>query len=156
METPTEEIHQLAEGAGRILEEAHSARLKGQAQVCCTLPKEVLEEFMDRVARAYYPRGLDEAVEGLMRKALLEAGPKSKPEQSFVKHRYFDIPRRCFILTMLPGAEHKKLEEWNRRHDDVVVGTGSKGEVWIMNESELAKWRQQQQRTQRPLESRGA
>jgi hypothetical protein len=146
METPTRVLHELAEETRRLDQQAHSARLKGQVHVCCTVPKDLLEEFIDRVARSYYPRGLDEAVEGLMRKALLQVGPK--PEDPFAERRHFSIPRRCFILTTLPGAEHRKLQEWNRRHDDVVVGTGSRGEVWLMNQSELAKWEQQRkQRT---------
>jgi hypothetical protein len=106
---------------------------EAQAEIVCTVPKELLEEFQERVASSYYPGGLSEAVSDVMKKALLERGPK--PEHPFGERRQIKIPRSSFILFTLPPDEHEKLQRWKKTWDRIEVFPGSRGEVWLMNET---------------------
>jgi hypothetical protein len=63
----------------KLLEEGRNRELKGEALVCLTVPKELLQEFQDDVVAPYYPQGdISEAVAGLMRAAVLKKQKKLK------------------------------------------------------------------------------
>jgi hypothetical protein len=130
-------LHELAgEVAGevrRLQQEAREKESRGQAEITCTIPKELLEDFIKRVCALYYPGGLSQAVSDMMNKALLERGPK--PEHPFADGVKFYIPRSDFILFTLPESEHKKLVEWKKIQDRIEVAPGSRCEVLLMNET---------------------
>jgi hypothetical protein len=55
--------------------------------------------------------------------------------------RHFAIPKSCFVLFVLPAHEWKKLRKWIQKNDHVTIAPSSNGEVFLLNETELAKWR---------------
>jgi hypothetical protein len=73
---PSELLDTLATEARKLIEEAKNRDLKGEALVCCTVPKELLQEFQDRVVVSYYPGGISEAVADLIRAAVLKKQKK--------------------------------------------------------------------------------
>ncbi|MGB8781046.1 MAG: hypothetical protein WCD81_10415 [Candidatus Bathyarchaeia archaeon] len=131
-------VHEVAAGTRRLIEEAEKNSLKGEALVCCTVSKDLLQDFQDRVVYPHYPGGISEAVSHLMRAAVQKTGPKAK--HPFVEHREFHIPRSAFILFTLPPGEWDKLKEWTHKHEDIFVSTSgerSAGEVILINETRL-------------------
>lgn len=133
-------LHELAAGTRKVLEETEKRGLKGEALICCTVSKELLQEFQDRVVYAYYPGGIDEAVTDLMRAAVRKTGPKAK--HPFAEKRQFHIPRSVFILFTLPPGKWDKLKEWRHKDEDVCASTSgerAKGEVILINVTRLNK-----------------
>ena len=64
-----------------------------------------------------------------------------KKKDVFYPGRKFAIPRSCFVLFALPNHEWKKLEDWNKKKNNVQIATAPDGEVFLMNETKLVKWR---------------
>jgi len=74
-------------------------------------------------------------------------GEETTSKQPFFKHgRHFHIPKSCFVLFALPKHEWKKLDEWFKRGHHVETSLGSDGEVLLLNETKLEKWRQRKKR----------
>jgi hypothetical protein len=59
----------------------------------------------------------------------------------FYPGRKFAIPRSCFVLFALPKHEWKKLDEWNRKKDKIAIAPAPEGEIFLLNEKKLEKWR---------------
>lgn len=137
----TELLHELAAGTRKLIEEEGKNSLKGEVVVCCSVPKELLQDFNDRVVYAYYPGGVSQAVTDLMRAAVQKTGPKAK--HPFVEHRHFSIPRSVFILFALPPGEWDKLKEWRDKDEQVYASTSglrAGGEVILMNQTRLNRF----------------
>jgi hypothetical protein len=130
-------IHELAAETRKLIEETGKNSLKGEAVVCCTVPKDLLQDFNNRVVYAYYPGGMSQAITDLMRAALQKLGPKAK--HPFVEKRHFNIPRSVFILFTLPPGEWTKLKEWRDKDEQVYALTCDRasGEVFLINSTRL-------------------
>jgi hypothetical protein len=55
--------------------------------------------------------------------------------------RKWKIPKSVFILFALPREEWRKLKNWRVDNDSYCVDVLSDGEVIILNETKMAKWR---------------
>lgn len=138
METRSKVLHELSQEIRGLEAEAHERSLKGEVPVCCTVPKELAQDFQDRVVYPYYPGGISEAVADLMRAAVRKTGPKA--EHPFAEKRQLNIPRSVFILFNLPPGEWDKLKEWRAKGEDVWASTSGEragGEVILMNQTRL-------------------
>jgi hypothetical protein len=140
-------IHELAAGTRTLIEETEKNSLKGEIPVCCTVPKELLQDFNDRIVYAYYPGGMSEAIADLMHAAIQRKGPKAK--HPFAEKRQFHIPRSVFILYNLPPGEWDKLKEWKEKGEDVCAFTSGErrgGEVMLLNQTRLNKLHAEEQK----------
>jgi len=74
-------------------------------------------------------------------KQIVEKTEKTWKERFFDK-REFSIPNSCFISLVLPHHEWKKLSKWIQKSDHITIAPSSnEKEVFLLNETELAKWR---------------
>ena len=135
----SELLHQIADEARKMFEEERNRDLRGEALVCCTIPKQLLQEFQDHVVLSYYPGGISEAVADLIHTAVLKKRPKTK-HPFYDGPRHFGIPRSCFIIFTLTPSEWGKLKEWTDKHEQVYTcpaGLRAEGEVFLMNQTRL-------------------
>jgi hypothetical protein len=66
---------------------------------------------------------------------------KTSKERFFKgRGRHFAIPKSCFVLFVLPVHEWKKLSKWIQKNDHVTIALSSNEEVFLFNDTELAKW----------------
>ena len=79
-----------------------------------------------------------------------------KPTTKFHEGRKFAIPKNCFILFNLQSHEWSKLRTWFDKHHQVNVYPGSDGEIFLMNETKLEKWRKEKMRKDRGRPEPGA
>jgi hypothetical protein len=50
------------------------------------------------------------------------------------------MPESTFVLFALPSHEWKKLEGWVSKRDQITIAPSSNGEVFLLNDTRLAKW----------------
>jgi hypothetical protein len=100
------------------------------------IPEDLMEKFDIYVVKPSYPGGRSEAIRNLINAEVLKRQGKDK----FVKKRHFTIPKSSFILFALPKHEWEKLSEWNRKKQPIEIAPAPGGEVFLLNNAELAKY----------------
>jgi hypothetical protein len=65
MQQQAKVIHEAAVGFPGKKEEASQRSLKGEAPISCVIPKDLLEEFEDRIVQSYCPNKEDVSFEGI-------------------------------------------------------------------------------------------
>jgi hypothetical protein len=99
------------------------------------IPEDLMEKFDIYVVKPSYPGGRSEAIRNLIHTEVLKRQGKDK----FVKKRHFTIPKSSFILFALPKHEWEKLAEWNRKKQPIEIAPAPDGEVFLLNNTLLAK-----------------
>lgn len=99
------------------------------------IPEGLMEKFDIYVVKPSYPGGRSEAISNLIHAEVLKRQGKDK----FVKKRHFSIPKSSFILFALPKHEWERLSEWIKKGQPIEIAPAPDGEVFLLNNTELAK-----------------